>query len=79
MAKKPPRAGGRVTPKGTRPAGAAAAPSDGSAGVDRRPVPRLDPAARRPSFGPTGPTRAGHHRGQRYGAAAENQLRRAWR
>ena len=66
MAKKPSRSGGRVTPKGTRPADApkartAAGPSD----VERKLVTRIDPSASRRAFGPAGPTRAGHHRGQR--------------
>jgi hypothetical protein len=65
MAKKPSRAGGRVTPKGTRPADAPRRrPHDGGA-ADHRPVQRIDPAASRPAPGPVGPPRAGHHRGQR--------------
>lgn len=65
MAKKP-RTGGRVTPKGTRPVerskgrASKAAPE-----VDHRPVPGQDPAKSRLNSGPVGPTRAGHHHGQR--------------
>lgn len=66
MAKKPSRSGGRVTPKGTRPAEAIKPrPSGGGADVERKLVPRIDPSASRRAFGPVGPTRAGHHRGQR--------------
>jgi len=66
MAKKPPRSGGRVTPKGTRPvddtkSGSPKVPP----GVDHRPVTHNDPAQNRRGTGPMGPTRAGHHRGQR--------------
>lgn len=72
MAKKhqsgKPTPGGRVTPKGVRP--------DGSTSGDARNAPRAEDASRarlekpdpghgRPFVSPTGPTRAGHHRGQR--------------
>ena len=65
MAKKPARSGGRVTPKGTQPAdrrktGAAAPPA-----VDHRVVNRFDPAQHRQNGSSSGPTRSGHHRGQR--------------
>jgi hypothetical protein len=73
MAKKPsrngqPGLGGRVTPKGTRPAGSTSAGAhqhNGDVG-GRRPAPgRIDPGHARSFGGPVGPTRAGHHRGQR--------------
>jgi hypothetical protein len=59
--------GGRVTPKGTRPDDTRRAHDDDSpaATVDHRPVARTDPSHNRPGSGPQGPTRAGHHRGQR--------------
>jgi hypothetical protein len=73
MAKKHPRSGkptggGRVTPKGVRPDG-----RTGQSGGDQhtelgapRPEPlRVEPAHGRRFGGPTGPTRAGHHHGQR--------------
>lgn len=66
MAKKSPRSGGRVTPKGTRPVDDTKARSSHvQPGVDHRPVTQNDPAQSRRAAGPTGPTRAGHHRGQR--------------
>lgn len=66
MAKKPSRSGGRVTPKGTRPAETTKArPVDRAADVERKLVTRIDPSASRRTVGPVGPTRAGHHRGQR--------------
>lgn len=65
-----PTPGGRVTPKGVRPDGPA-----GVAGHDSRPgaVPPVDHAPGvaqrhdpgRRIVGQPGPTRAGHHRGQR--------------
>ena len=64
MAKKPAR-GGRVTPKGTQPAGTQKSTTSGTNGPDHRSVRRIDPAAGRQSFGPIGPTRSGHHHGQR--------------
>jgi len=60
------RSGGRVTPKGTQPP----TTSKHKAGTDHagppRSIPgRIDPTAGRSSIGPIGPTRSGHHRGNR--------------
>jgi hypothetical protein len=64
--RKPARAGGRVTPKGTQPQGTRSGPDSApSAEVDHRPVAHIDPAHNRRASGPQGPTRAGHHHGQR--------------
>jgi hypothetical protein len=68
MAKKkqrPGNGGGRVTPKGTRPPDAKAGHQAPADGVDHRPISRTDPGHARPAAGPSVPTRAGHHRGQR--------------
>ncbi len=65
MAKKPVRSGGRVTPKGTRPVESTKSASKVPPAVDHRPVAGHDPAKSRPASGPQGPTRAGHHHGQR--------------
>ncbi len=66
MAKKPPRSGGRITPKGTRPVEGNRTRTDRDGPkIDHRPVDRTDPSHGRPGSGPQGPTRAGHHRGQR--------------
>ena len=63
------RAGGRVTPKGTQPAGTAAKRDDhdhGSQGGPPRAVPgRPDLGHGRSASGPVAPTRSGHHRGNR--------------
>jgi hypothetical protein len=72
MAKKPPRSGkpvpgGRVTPKGVRPDGPHRTGDDQHSGPDApRAVPgRIDPTHGRQAGGHLGPTRSGHHRGQR--------------
>lgn len=65
MAKKPPRSGGRVTPKGTKAAEPTKAGAKPAPAVDHRLVNRFDPAQNRRGSGSMGPTRAGHHRGQR--------------
>jgi hypothetical protein len=65
MAKKPPRSGGRVTPKGTRPVESPKAAPKLPPAVDHRPVAGHDPANSRRVAGHLGPTRAGHHHGQR--------------
>jgi len=66
MAKKPPRSGGRVTPKGTRPVESSkSGSSKAQPTIDHRLVNRFDPAQNQRGGGPTSPTRAGHHRGQR--------------
>ena len=77
MAKKGHRSGkpvpgGRVTPKGVRPDGPASrAGDDARTGADDRPAApsQLDPTKGRQTGGQPGgqigPTRAGHHRGQR--------------
>jgi hypothetical protein len=60
------RTGGRVTPKGTQPAGTGRKSHDTPKGftppdhgAQDRPLPG------RSSFGPSAPTRSGHHRGNR--------------
>jgi hypothetical protein len=63
------RAGGRVTPKGTQPPRSAAKRDDQSQGSDAVP-PRAAPGRPdlghgRTASGPVGPTRSGHHRGNR--------------
>jgi hypothetical protein len=61
-----PSAGGRVTPKGTRPDGTTAADTGRSAQPPAAtPKTRPDLEHGRRFVAPTGPTRAGHHRGQR--------------
>ena len=65
MAKKPTRSGGRVTPKGTKPAESTRSTSTAKPAIDHRLVNRFDPAQNRRGSGSMGPTRAGHHRGQR--------------
>jgi hypothetical protein len=62
-----PVSGGRVTPKGTQPPAAPGKPKshDSDAGAPRAQPGRIDPTASRSSFGPIGPTRSGHHRGNR--------------
>ena len=72
MAKKPsrsgrPQPGGRVTPKGVRPAGSGAAHQDGpaSAAPTASPAPKHAPVQARRANTMHAPTRAGHHRGQR--------------
>jgi hypothetical protein len=73
MAKKPsrsgrPQPGGRVTPKGVRPAGDTSRHEHAARpGFDASPPPepKVNPASGRPQPGLHAPTRAGHHRGQR--------------
>jgi len=69
MAKKPrsgrPQPGGRVTPKGSRPAGSHRS-ADGASSHDDVPRPqRIDPTHRFAAPGAHVPLRAGHNRGQR--------------
>jgi hypothetical protein len=64
MAKKPTRSGGRVTPKGTKPAETTKGASKAQPAIDHRIVNRFDPAQQR-SAGPSGKTQGTHHRGQR--------------
>ena len=64
MAKKPTR-GGRVTPKGTQPATTSKSSSKAQPAIDHRVVNRFDPASHQRGGGPSAPTRAGHHRGNR--------------
>jgi hypothetical protein len=64
MAKKPTR-GGRVTPKGTQPNGAAKSSSKAQPAIDHRVVNHFDPASHQRGGGSSAPTRAGHHRGNR--------------
>ena len=62
------RAGGRVTPKGTQPRGSTAKRDDHaheSHEAPRSAPGRPDLAHGRTAAGPVGPTRAGHHRGNR--------------
>ena len=62
---KPVPGGGRVTAKGVRPDGSTGR-ADGTTLNARPPAPsRLDPTHGAPPRGQAGPTRAGHHRGQR--------------
>ena len=65
MSRKKP-SGGRVTPKGTQPAGTPAKRT-GAAGRTTFPGHGGDPfaAKSRTGGGPVGPTRSGHHRGNR--------------
>lgn len=63
--KKPSVSGGRVTPKGTQPAESTKTGSKAQPAIDHRVVNRFDPAQNQRGSGPSGPTRAGHHRGQR--------------
>jgi hypothetical protein len=65
MAKKPSRSGGRVTPKGTQPPERTTSGPKAQPALDHRIVNRFDPAQHQRSGGPSTPTRAGHHRGQR--------------
>ena len=65
MAKKQARSGGRVTPKGTKPADGTKSESKPQPPIDHRLVNRFDPAQNQRGSGPSGPTRSGHHRGQR--------------
>ncbi|HEY9557280.1 MAG TPA: hypothetical protein VIR58_11125 [Acidimicrobiales bacterium] len=62
-----PSPGGRVTPKGVRPQGVrTAADTAGTGTGNRPPMPRrIDPTHGTTRGGKVGPTRAGHHRGQR--------------
>jgi hypothetical protein len=64
MAKKPTR-GGRVTPKGTQPAGSSKSTSKPQPAIDHRVVNHFDPASHQRGGGSSAPTRAGHHRGNR--------------
>jgi hypothetical protein len=64
MAKKQSRSGGRVTPKGTQPATTKSAKKAQPA-IDHRVVNHFDPASHQRGGGPSAPTRAGHHRGNR--------------
>jgi hypothetical protein len=64
MAKKPTR-GGRVTPKGTRPADESRAGSKSQPTIDHRVTNRFDPASQQRGGSAHAPTRAGHHRGNR--------------
>jgi hypothetical protein len=67
MAKK--RTGGRVTPKGTQPATPNHkrdhATSDGSGSAPRALPAHVERPQGRAASGPIGPTRSGHHRGNR--------------
>lgn len=63
--KKPSASGGRITPKGTRPDEGTKSGSTAQPAIDHRVVNRFDPAQNQRGSGPSGPTRAGHHRGQR--------------
>jgi hypothetical protein len=64
MSKK--RTGGRVTPKGTQPAGThRRKDGDHAAGQPRGPEDRGGHLPGRAAFGPVAPTRSGHHRGNR--------------
>ncbi|MGH9274420.1 MAG: hypothetical protein ACRDZU_07215 [Acidimicrobiales bacterium] len=73
MAKKPsrsgrPQPGGRVTPKGVRPAGDTSRHDQTARpGFDAQaaPDPKPNPASGRPQPSSHAPTRAGHHRGNR--------------
>jgi hypothetical protein len=74
MAKKSPRSGkptpgGRVTPKGVRPDGPTSRHEDDDAAATpdapRVVPPRIDPTHGRQPGGHLGPTRSGHHHGQR--------------
>jgi hypothetical protein len=73
MAKKQPRSGkpvpgGRVTPKGVRPDTPSGRKGNGStpaADAPRAQPPPVDQGHGRQFTGQPGPTRAGHHRGQR--------------
>ncbi len=56
--------GGRVTAKGTQPAESKSG-SKPQPAIDHRVINRFDPAQNQRGSGPSGPTRAGHHRGQR--------------
>jgi hypothetical protein len=58
------RGGGRTTPKGTQPAGTHATKS-GDRTAPVRSFGSIDPAKTRAAQGPIGPTRSGHHRGNR--------------
>jgi hypothetical protein len=58
------RAGGRTTPKGTQPAGTHTTKS-GERTAPARTFDAHDPAKSRSAQGPIGPTRSGHHRGNR--------------
>ena len=62
MSKK--RTGGRVTPKGTQPAGTHRQQQGDRKAPDRTPV-RDDHLPGRSAFGPVAPVRSGHHRGNR--------------
>jgi hypothetical protein len=62
MSKK--RTGGRVTPKGTQPAGTKGHQSGGRTAPVRG-VDRDNQGHGRSAFGPVAPTRSGHHRGNR--------------
>jgi hypothetical protein len=70
MTKKPSRsktAGGRVTPKGTQPAGSSSSHDHGPTGsvnAARTAKPRVDPVANRQFSGHAGPSRSAH-RGNR--------------
>lgn len=58
--------GGRVTPKGTQPPSSSKGKAGSSDSHAPRAAPgRVAPAPGRPSSGPIGPTRSGHHRGNR--------------
>ena len=74
MAKKHPRSGkpvpgGRVTPKGVRPPSTPSTDDDGTsrkaAELPHDARARADHGHGRQFVSPPGPTRAGHHRGQR--------------
>jgi len=65
MAKKPTRSGGRVTPKGTQPSRKTKSTAGEQPALDHHIVNRFDPAQNQRGGGPSAPTRAGHHRGQR--------------
>jgi hypothetical protein len=62
------RSGGRVTPKGTQPPGSAAKRDqehEPNAGPPRALPGRPEAGHGRAASGPVGPTRSGHHRGNR--------------
>ena len=64
MSKK--RTGGRVTPKGTQPAGTHRQQHEtGSGTAQEKGTARGFQPPGRAAFGPVAPTRSGHHRGNR--------------
>jgi hypothetical protein len=59
------RGGGRTTPKGTQPAGTGHTSKPGGRAAPARSFGPIVPAKGRAAQGPIGPTRSGHHRGNR--------------